>query len=38
MAFAVAALAGAGPSAITGAGVVDVSYPGFFAALDTLRA
>lgn len=38
MAFAVAALAGAGPSEIAGAGVVDVSYPGFFAALDTLRA
>ena len=38
MAFAVAALAGAGPSVIDGAGVVDVSYPGFFAALDSLRA
>ncbi len=38
MAFAVAALAGAGPSAIQGAGVVEVSYPGFFAALDSLRA
>ena len=37
MAFAVAALAGAGPSVITGAGVVDVSYPGFFSALDSLR-
>ena len=38
MAFAVAALAGAGPSVIAGAGVVDVSYPGFFSALDALRA
>ena len=38
MAFAVAALAGTGPSLIAGAGVVNVSYPGFFAALDSLRA
>ena len=38
MAFAVAALAGSGPSRIEGAGVVDISYPGFFAALDSLRA
>ena len=38
MAFAVAALAGAGPSRIDGAGVVDISYPGFFAALDALRS
>ena len=38
MAFAVAALAGAGPSVIEDAGVVDVSYPGFFAVLDSLRA
>ena len=38
MAFAVAALAGSGPSVIDGAGVVDVSYPGFFAVLDSLRA
>ena len=38
MAFAVAALAGTGPSRIDGAGVVDISYPGFFAALDSLRA
>ena len=38
MAFAVAALAGAAPSRIDGADVVDVSYPGFFAALDSLRA
>ncbi len=37
MAFAVAALAGSEPSVIGGAGVVDVSYPGFFAALDALR-
>lgn len=38
MAFAVAALAGAGPSVIEDAGAVDVSYPGFFAVLDSLRA
>ena len=38
MAFAVAALAGAGPSAIHGAAAADVSYPGFFTALDALRA
>ena len=38
MAFAVAALAGAGPSVLVDAGVVDISYPGFFAALDSLRA
>lgn len=38
MAFAVAALAGAGPSVIHGAGAADVSYPGFFSALDSLRA
>lgn len=38
MAFAVAALAGARPSVIDGAGAADVSYPGFFAALDSLRA
>ena len=38
MAFAVAALAGSEPTVIEGAGVVDVSYPGFFAALDALRA
>ena len=37
MAFAVAALAGTGPSEIAGADVVAVSYPGFFAALDSLR-
>ena len=38
MAFAVAALAGAGPSTIEGADVADISYPGFFTALDGLRA
>ncbi len=38
MAFAVAGLAGAGPSVIHGAGAADVSYPGFFSALDSLRA
>jgi len=38
MAFAVAALAGTGPSLIEGAAVVNISYPGFFAALDSLRA
>ena len=38
MAFAVAALAGNGPSRIEDAGVVDISYPGFFAVLDSLRA
>ncbi|MXZ72368.1 MAG: 3-phosphoshikimate 1-carboxyvinyltransferase [Acidobacteria bacterium] len=37
MAFAVAALACEGPSTITGAEAVDVSYPGFFAVLDALR-
>lgn len=37
MAFAVAALACKGPSTITGAEAVDVSYPGFFGALDALR-
>ena len=37
MAFAVAALAGAQPSVITGSEAVEVSYPGFFAALDSLR-
>ena len=38
MAFAVAALGADGPSVIAGADAVDVSYPGFFAALDALRA
>ena len=37
MAFAVAALGADGASVIAGADSVDVSYPGFFAALDTLR-
>ena len=37
MAFAVAALGADGPSVITGSDSVDVSYPGFFAALDVLR-
>ena len=37
MAFAVAALGAEGPSVIAGADSVDVSYPGFFAALDALR-
>ncbi len=37
MAFTVAALACRGPSTISGAEVVDVSYPGFFGTLDGLR-
>ena len=37
MAFAVAALACDRPSTITGAEAVEVSYPGFFTALDALR-
>ena len=37
MAFAVAALGAEAPSVIAGADSVDVSYPGFFAALDALR-
>ena len=37
MAFTVAALACRGPSTIRGAEAVDVSYPGFFGALDELR-
>ena len=37
MAFAIAALAAAGPSHIVGAEVVEVSYPGFFTTLDELR-
>lgn len=36
MAFAVAALGADGPVTITGAEVVDVSYPGFFAVLDAI--
>jgi 3-phosphoshikimate 1-carboxyvinyltransferase len=38
MAFAVAALGATGPTEISGADVVAVSYPGFFADLDRLRA
>lgn len=38
MAFAVAALGAAGPSTLRGAGAVSVSYPGFFASLEALRA
>ena len=36
MAFAIAATRAAGPTTITGASAVDVSYPGFFATLDRL--
>lgn len=36
MAFAVAATRASGPSLITGAGSVDVSYPGFFTELERL--
>lgn len=36
MAFAVAALGAEGPSIITGAEAVDISYPGFFTTLETL--
>ena len=38
MAFAIAALVATGPTLIAGSDVVDVSYPGFFETLDTLRA
>ncbi len=38
MAFAIAALGATGPTSMTGADVVAVSYPGFFADLDKLRA
>lgn len=38
MAFAVAALGAAGPTRINGADAVDVSYPGFFETLESLRA
>jgi 3-phosphoshikimate 1-carboxyvinyltransferase len=38
MAFAIAALRGAGPSTIVGADSVDVSYPGFFGVLRSLCA
>ena len=37
MAFAIAALGATKPSIITGAEAVDVSYPGFFATLDSIR-
>ena len=37
MAFTIAALAGEGPSTITGASSVAISYPDFFSALDMLR-
>ncbi len=36
MAFAIAGLAASGPTTVSGADVVDVSYPGFFAILATL--
>lgn len=36
MAFAIAALGAEGPSFITGAEAVDISYPGFFATLEVL--
>lgn len=36
MAFAIAATRGASPTTITGAGAVDVSYPGFFEQLERL--
>jgi 3-phosphoshikimate 1-carboxyvinyltransferase len=38
MAFAVAALGAREPSTILGSGAVDVSYPGFFDVLESLRA
>ncbi|MDP1571443.1 MAG: 3-phosphoshikimate 1-carboxyvinyltransferase [Vicinamibacterales bacterium] len=38
MAFAIAALGATGETAITGAGAAAVSYPAFFATLDSLRA
>ena len=38
MAFAVAACGASGPTAIEGAGVVDVSYPGFFGELERLTS
>jgi 3-phosphoshikimate 1-carboxyvinyltransferase len=38
MALAIAALGGRGPSTITGADAVAISYPGFFETLRTLRA
>lgn len=36
MAFAIAGLAATGPTTVTGAEAVDVSYPGFFETLETL--
>ena len=36
MAFAIAALGAEQPSMIAGAEAVDISYPGFFATLETL--
>jgi 3-phosphoshikimate 1-carboxyvinyltransferase len=36
MAFAIAALGAEQPSVIAGAEAVDISYPGFFATLETL--
>ena len=38
MAFAIAALGARGPSRILGAAAVDVSYPGFFDVLESVRA
>ena len=38
MAFAVAALGANGPSVITGSDTVDISYPGFFTALNSLQS
>lgn len=38
MAFAIAALGASGPSTILGADAVDVSYPGFFETLGSVRA
>jgi 3-phosphoshikimate 1-carboxyvinyltransferase len=38
MAFAVAALGATGPSVLLGADAVDVSYPGFFETLESVRA
>jgi 3-phosphoshikimate 1-carboxyvinyltransferase len=38
MAFAIAALAGTGPSTIEGADAVGISYPGFFETLERLIA
>ena len=38
MAFAIAALGASGPTVIHDAGAAAVSYPEFFAVLDSLRA